>query len=353
MYKKLKLLLFVAILSISVTGILPLPVSSIAVFSVEAAATPALNKKTATLNVKQTLQLALKNNKKKVTWSSSNKNIAMVSGKGLVTAKSPGTVTITANTGISKYRCTIKVNAIKVKNLKMNGSSSMKKDSSVQLSVTITPSNATNKTLKWSSSNGKIATVSSKGLITAKSVGTAIITATATDGSNVKVQKKITVIPKPTPVTVRALAPKANTCVLHAFEYLGFKLEQKSSASYSGYFTAKERKIYLKNFSGTVIYHELGHFLAWISGSRDKTAEFKAIYEKEKSKMTSANRVYNTQNSSEYFAESYREFCINPNGLKKQRPQTYNAIKAAVDCLNNKSDSYLYNVRQAYERTYW
>ena len=69
--------------------------------------------------------------------------------------------------------------------------------------------------------------------------------------------------------------------------------------------------------------------------------------------MTSANRVYNTQNSSEYFAESYREFCINPDGLKKQRPQTYNAIKASEDCLNNKSDSYLYNVRQAYERTYW
>lgn len=353
MYKKLKLLLFAAILSISMTGILPLPVFNTAIFSVEAAAAPTLNKKTAILNVKQTLQLALKNNKKKVTWSSSNKKIATVSGKGLVAAKSPGTVTITANTGTSKYRCTIKINAIKVKNLKINGASSMKKDSSVQLSVTITPSNATNKTLKWSSSNGKIATVSSKGLVTGKSVGTAIITATATDGSTVKVQKKITVVPKPTPVTIRTLAPKANTCVLHAFEYLGFKLEQKSSASYSGYFTAKERKIYLKNFLGTVIYHELGHFLAWISGSRDKTAEFKAIYEKEKSKMTSANRVYNTQNSSEYFAESYREFCINPDGLKKQRPQTYNAIKASEDCLNNKSDSYLYNVRQAYERTYW
>ena len=101
------------------------------------------------------------------------------------------------------------------------------------------------------------------------------------------------------------------------------------------------------------VYHELGHFLAWISGSRDKTAEFKAIYEKEKSKMTSANHVYNTQNSSEYFAESYREFCINPDGLKKQCPQTYNVIKAAVNYLNSKSDSYLANIKQAYEEIYW
>ena len=69
--------------------------------------------------------------------------------------------------------------------------------------------------------------------------------------------------------------------------------------------------------------------------------------------MTSANHVYNTQNSSEYFAESYREFCINPDGLKKQCPQTYNVIKAAVNYLNSKSDSYLANIKQAYEEIYW
>ena len=117
MYKKLKLLLFAALLSIFMTGILPLPVPNTTVFSVEAAATPALNKKTATLNVRQRLQLTLKNNKKKITWSSSNKKVATVSGKGLVTAHAPGTVIITAKAGSKKYCCTIEVKRIKVKKI--------------------------------------------------------------------------------------------------------------------------------------------------------------------------------------------------------------------------------------------
>ena len=50
----------------------------------------------------------------------------------------------------------------------------------------------------------------------------------------------------------------------------------------NGDFTVKERRIYLRKLSGTTIYHELGHFVAWISGNRDTTGEFKAIYEKEK-----------------------------------------------------------------------
>lgn len=366
MYKKFKLLLFAAILSISMTGILPLPVPSTVVFSVEAAATPALNKKTATLNVRQTLQLTLKNNKKKITWSSSNKKIATVSGKGLVTTKSPGTVTITAKAGSKKYRCTIKIKSLKVKKIEIRGSASVEKGKKIKLNASVFPSGASNKKIKWSSSNESVATVSQNGIVTARKDGTTYITVTALDGSKKCARKKIVVnSPKILEVpfisgdlemhtpSVRYLAPVADESILHAFEYLDFKLEQKKSASYSGYFSVKEHKIYLKTISGTVVYHELGHFLAWISGDKDKTAEFKAIYGKEKAKMISSNRAYSTQNSSEYFAESYREFCITPDELKKQRPQTYNAIKSAVNYLNSKNDSYLATIKQAYEKAYW
>ena len=366
MYKKLKLLLFAAILSISMTGILPLPVPNTTVFSVEAAATPALNKKTATLNVRQRLQLTLKNNKKKITWSSSNKKVATVSGKGLVTAHAPGTVIITAKAGSKKYCCTIEVKKIKVKKLEIHGPESVDVGKKIRLKASVFPSDASNKKIKWISSNKSIATVSQKGIVTARKGGTTYITAVAQDGSKKRVQKKIVVnsskvleVPfisgdlEMHTLSLRHLASAADESVLRAFEYMGFKLEQKSSASYRGYFTVKERKIYLKDLSGTVVYHELGHFLAWISGDRDKTVAFRAIYENEKAKMTSSNRVYSTQNSSEYFAESYREFCINPDVLKKQRPQTYNAIKAAVSYLNSKSDSYLATIKQAYEKAYW
>ena len=68
----------------------------------------------------------------------------------------------------------------------------------LQLTATVTPNNASNKTLKWSSNNTGVATVSASGLVTAKSPGTATITATAQDGSNktatcsITVNKKVT-----------------------------------------------------------------------------------------------------------------------------------------------------------------
>ena len=68
-----------------------------------------INKKSATLPVAKTLQLKISGTKKKVTWKSSNKNIASVSAKGLVTAKKNGTVTIKATVNKKKYSCKITV----------------------------------------------------------------------------------------------------------------------------------------------------------------------------------------------------------------------------------------------------
>ena len=56
--------------------------------------------------------------------------------------------------------------------------------------------------------------------------------------------------------------------------------------------------------------------------------------------MMSPNKPYNTKDSSEYFAEFYKEYCLDPTALKKQRPSTYEAIVTAVNCLNNMSETY-------------
>ena len=45
------------------------------------------------------------------------------------------------------------------------------------------------------------------------------------------------------------------------------------------------------------IYHELGHFLAFVAGNVDRTSDFAAVYNSEKSKFTGINRSYATQNS--------------------------------------------------------
>ena len=63
----------------------------------------------------------------------------------------------------------------------------------LQLTATVTPSNASNKTLRWSSNSTGVATVSTSGLVTAKTTGTATITVTTQDGSNKTATCTITV----------------------------------------------------------------------------------------------------------------------------------------------------------------
>ena len=54
------------------------------------------------------------------------------------------------------------------------------------LKATVSPSNATNKTVNWSSSNSNIESVDQKGKVTAKAVGTATITAKTSNGKTAK-----------------------------------------------------------------------------------------------------------------------------------------------------------------------
>ena len=61
------------------------------------------------------------------------------------------------------------------------------------LTATVTPSNATNKNVKWTSSNTSVATVSDAGVVTSKANGTAIITAKTTDGTNLTATCTVTV----------------------------------------------------------------------------------------------------------------------------------------------------------------
>lgn len=75
----------------------------------EAKAKPVLNKKKVSLAVGGKVTLKLKNWKKRVTWSSSKKSVATVSGKGVVKAKKKGTAKITAKAGGKKYVCRVTV----------------------------------------------------------------------------------------------------------------------------------------------------------------------------------------------------------------------------------------------------
>ena len=145
-----------------------------------------LSKKSVTLLTGQSATLKISGTKKKAKWSTNKKSIAMVTQKGKVTAKKKGTAIITAKIGSKKYTCKVTVQAPSIN----KKSVTLKKGSTYTLKL-----NGTNQKVTWKSSNKSIATVSSKGKVTAKSSGTATITATV-------LKKKYTC-----KVTVKAPAP--------------------------------------------------------------------------------------------------------------------------------------------------
>ena len=119
-----------------------------------------------------------------VVWTTSDSSVARVSG-GLVTAVGTGVATITALTSYGKSAtCTVTVTApaVEVESITLDRESNwIYEDESFTLTATISPSNATDKTVTWISSDTSVATVSN-GVVKAKTAGTATITATTANG---------------------------------------------------------------------------------------------------------------------------------------------------------------------------
>ena len=122
-----------------------------------------------------------------VAWSSSNEQVATVNANGAVTAVSIGTATITIITadGARTATATVIVTPapILVTGVTLNRNTlELAIDASETLIATITPANATNRDVTWSSSNTAVATVNANGLVTAVAGGTTTITVTTADG---------------------------------------------------------------------------------------------------------------------------------------------------------------------------
>jgi hypothetical protein len=124
-----------------------------------------------------------------VTWQSANENIATVSNTGVVTSKSlAGPVQITAtsvsNPALSaNFTVTVVEAATPVSGVQLPATSEVKITKEKTLQATVLPSNATNKTLTWQSSDPTVASVDATGKVTGLKVGVTNITATTEDGN--------------------------------------------------------------------------------------------------------------------------------------------------------------------------
>lgn len=153
-----------------------------------------------------------------ITYKSENPSIAMVNEQGIVTGIAVGTVKITVtavgdnnyNPSSNTFEIVIlgddgekeeikedfeETSIVKISKISISGiSKKIAAGKKIKLTANVTPSDAANKSVKWKSSNKKVATVNSKGVVTMKkkSGGKKVtITATATDGSNIKATYKI------------------------------------------------------------------------------------------------------------------------------------------------------------------
>ena len=144
---------------------------------------------------------------KNVTYGSSNPDVATVSSNGLITAKKKGTatITVTATDGSGKSASCAVIVKQPVTGIQItpNGFTLVKGDVK-DLKANVSPADADNPDVIWTSSNTNIAAVSSKGQVTAVNEGSCVITATCKDNASISASCTIVV---GTPVTSVALAP--------------------------------------------------------------------------------------------------------------------------------------------------
>ena len=117
---------------------------------------------------------------KTVTWSTSNAQVATVEN-GQVTAVAEGEAVVTAKAGEKEATCkvTVKKKVIEVESISLDKTEiTLEPGKSETLTATVTPDNATDKTVIWTTSNAQVATVEN-GQVTAVAEGEAVITAKA------------------------------------------------------------------------------------------------------------------------------------------------------------------------------
>ena len=163
-----------------------------------------LNQSDAHLKASETLALAVtvspdEATNKKVDWKSDDEAVASVSADGVVTAHKVGQTSIHAianDGGGAKATCIITVDPTMVSSISLSQENlKIRKNHTAQLSAIVAPTDATNASFIWSSTNEDVAKVSEDGVISAIAPGDAVIKATSQDGSQVEASCQVKVLP--------------------------------------------------------------------------------------------------------------------------------------------------------------
>lgn len=217
---------------------------------------------------------------KNVTWRSSNSGVATVDANGKVTAISVGTAVITATSQEGGYVAVCTVSVVRpVTSISISKSSyslTMGEKTSVTLTATVNPSNATNKKVTWKSSNTKVATVDANGKVKAVGPGTANITVTTVDGGYSRTCK-ITVIQ---PVTGVKFATSSKTMYVGQKSTFTYTISPSNATDKGVSFKSSNKKIATVDSNGKVTAKKKGSCKIYVTtddGSFKATIKVKVV----------------------------------------------------------------------------
>ena len=174
---------------------------------------------------------------KSVTWSFDEPSIATITNDGVVAIYDEGIVvfTVTTNDGEFTDSCTINIKkpetVIPVTSVSLNKTTlTLDKGDSETLTASVSPTDATNQAVTWSTSSDAVATVDSNGKVTAVGRGEASITATSADNAAIKATCKVTVN---VPVTGVSLDESAATLSIKETLQLNAKVSPEDASNKS------------------------------------------------------------------------------------------------------------------------
>ena len=183
-----------------------------------------------------------------ITWTSSYTSIATVDANGLVKGVEAGSTTITAKCGSYSATCKVTVTQTPAASVSLDKTTlSLKATETATLSATVLPENATDKTVKWSTSNSKIATVDANGKVTAIAVGNATITAAC---GNLSATCQVTV--SATPAASITLNKTAITLKATESETLTANVMPATTTDKTVTWTSSDDKVATVDANGTV-----------------------------------------------------------------------------------------------------
>ena len=245
---------------------------------VEKASSVSLNQTSYVIGVGKTytLKATVKSNfatNTKVKWKSSNSKIATVTQNGVIKGIKPGYVTITATSqdGSGVY-ATCRVRVIRqVSSIKLNkASAQIVAGNSVKLVATVTPTNATLKTVKWTSSNEQVAYVDSVGKVVAVEAGRCTIKATTNDGSQKSASCIIEVIDE-NPITTLTIVNKNITLAVGESARLNSYVAPKRNTDNVRWYSDDTRIVSINSKTGKMKANRTGTATITLASSSGKS----------------------------------------------------------------------------------